>query len=374
LTFTVSSIINLIIGHGIPGNTISGEMEMKKEMRVMSEKPLNAETPTEFLRPWITDNEVFFKRNQGQFMETPIELSDWKLIIDGLVENKLSLGFEDIQRVAKVELANTLECSGNSRSLLQEKASGNPWTIGGVGNAIWGGIWLKDLLEKAGLKKDAKHISFEGLDEPLGSAKIKFIRSIPLEKAMASTLLAYEMNGEPLPLKHGYPLRALALGWTGANCVKWLHRITVLDRPHEGHFMDKVYRVFQKGEDPKSGSIVKDIVVKSIIFEPLNDETLQAGVVAIRGAAYAGEAGIKGVDVSVDEGQTWSPTKLIGIQQTYAWRHWEFLWDVRQAGKYTIMARATDSRDRQQPETARWNVLGYANNGIQGHAITVHVA
>ena len=347
---------------------------MKKEMRVMSEKPLNAETPIEFLRPWITDNEVFFKRNQGQFMETPIELSDWKLIVDGLVENKLSLSFEDIRRIPKVELANTLECSGNSRSLLKEKASGNPWTIGGVGNAIWGGIWLKDLLEKAGLKKDAKHISFEGLDEPLGSAGITFIRSIPLEKANASTLLAYEMNGEPLPLKHGYPLRALALGWTGANCVKWLRKITVLDRPYEGHFMDKVYRVFQKGEDPKSGAIVKEIVVKSIIFEPLNGETLQAGVVAIRGAAYAGEAGIKGVDVSVDEGQTWSPATLIGVQQTYAWRHWEFLWDVRQAGKYTIMARATDSRDRQQPETALWNVLGYANNGIREHAVVVQIA
>jgi DMSO/TMAO reductase YedYZ molybdopterin-dependent catalytic subunit len=374
LTFVISSIINLIIGHGIPGNSIPGDIKMKKKMRVMAEKPLNAETPIEFLRPWITDNAVFFKRNQGQFMEKPIELSDWKLIVDGLVENNLSLSFEDIRRMPKVELANTLECSGNSRSLLKEKASGNPWTIGGVGNAIWGGIWLKDLLEKAGLKEEAKHISFEGLDEPLGSAGIKFVRSIPLEKANASTLLAYEMNGEPLPVKHGYPLRALALGWTGANCVKWLHKITVLDRPYEGHFMDKVYRVFQQGEDPKSGAIVKDIVVKSIIFEPLDGETFPAGVLAIRGAAYAGEAGIKGVDVSVDDGQTWNPAKLIGIDQSYAWRHWEFLWDVRQAGEYTIMARATDTHGHQQPETALWNVLGYANNGIREHAIIVHVA
>jgi DMSO/TMAO reductase YedYZ molybdopterin-dependent catalytic subunit len=182
------------------------------------------------------------------------------------------------------------------------------------------------------------------------------------------------MNGEPLPLKHGYPLRALALGWTGANCVKWLHKITVLDRPYEGHFMDKVYRIFQKGEDPESGAIVKDIVVKSIIFEPLKGETLPAGVVAIRGAAYAGDAGIKGVDVSVDDGQTWNPAKLIGIQQTYAWRHWEFLWDVRKAGDYTIMARATDTLGRQQPDTALWNVLGYGNNGIREHAIVVHIA
>ncbi len=346
---------------------------MTKKMRVMTEKPLNAETPIESLRSWITDNAVFFKRNQGQFMETPVALSDWKLTIEGLVKKNLTLSFEDIRRMPKVEVADTLECSGNSRSLLKEKASGNPWTIGGVGNAIWGGIWLKELLEKAEVKDHAKHVSFEGLDKPLGSAGIKFIRSIPLEKAISSTILAYEMNGEPLPLKHGYPLRALALGWTGANCVKWLHKITVLNRPYEGFFMDKVYRVFQKGEDPKSGEVVKDIVVKSIIVEPLNGETLPAGLVAIRGSAYAGEAGIEEVEVSVDDGRTWNPAKLIGLQQPYAWRHWEYLWDVEKKGDHSIMTRATDTKGRRQPENARWNVLGYGNNGIREHAIVVQI-
>jgi sulfite oxidase len=347
---------------------------MKKKMRVMSEKPLNAETPIEALRTWTTDNEVFFKRNQGQIMQRPIKLTSWKLSIDGLVKHKLILGFDEIRRMPKAELANTLECSGNSRSLLTEKASGNPWTIGGVGNAIWGGVWLKDLLAKAELEKDARHVSFEGFDKPLGKAGIKFIRSIPLEKAMDSTLLAYEMNGQPLPLKHGYPMRALALGWTGANCVKWLHKITVLDQPHEGFFMDRVYRVFQRGEDPKTGKVVKEIDIKSIIVEPANAETLPAGIVPIRGAAYAGEAGIQGVDVSVDEGRTWQPARLIGPDEAYAWRHWEYLWEARQTGEFMIMARATDTGGRQQPGTARWNVLGYGNNGIGEHAIVVHIA
>ena len=346
---------------------------MKKKMRVMTEKPLNAETPIEHLHTWTTDNQVFFKRNQGQLMKRPVTLAAWKLSIEGLVKNSLVLNFTDIRRMPKVELANTLECSGNSRSLLQEKASGNPWTIGGVGNAIWGGIWLKDLLARAKPEKNALHVSFEGLDKPLGSAGIKFVRSIPLEKAFASTLLAYEMNGQPLPLKHGYPLRALALGWTGANCVKWLHKITVLDQPYEGFFMDKVYRVFQKGEDPKSGEVVTGLGVKSIIVEPASDETLAAGIVPIRGAAYAGEAGIETVEVSADDGRTWKPARLIGPQEAYAWRHWEYLWDVRKAGKYTIMARATDTRGHQQPENASWNVLGYGNNGIREHAIVVHI-
>ncbi|UCE52816.1 MAG: sulfite oxidase [Desulfobacterales bacterium] len=346
---------------------------MKKKMRVMTEKPLNAETPIEALRTWTTDNEVFFKRNQGQIMQRPIKLTTWKLSIDGLVKHKLNLSFEEIRRMPKVEVTNTLECSGNSRSLLEKKASGNPWTIGGVGNAVWGGVWLKDLLTKAELKKDARHVSFEGFDKPLGKAGIKFIRSIQLEKALDSTLLAYEMNGQPLPLKHGFPLRALALGWTGANCVKWLHKITVLDQPYEGFFMDRVYRVFQKGEDPKTGGVVKEINIKSIIVEPANAETLPAGIVPIRGAAYAGEAGIQAVDVSVDDGKTWQPASLIGPQENYAWRHWEYLWEVRQTGEFTIMARATDTRGRQQPETANWNVLGYGNNGIREHAIIVQI-
>jgi len=346
---------------------------MKKKMRVMTEKPLNAETPIESLRTWTTDNEVFFKRNQGKIMEKPLLLSDWQLVVEGLVEHRLTLTFEDIRKLPKVEVANTLECSGNSRSLLKKKASGNPWTIGGVGNAIWGGVWLKDIFDKTGLDDRAGHVSFEGLDQPLGSAGIKFIRSIPLEKAVESTLLAYEMNGEVLPLKHGYPLRALALGWTGANCVKWLHKITVLDQPHKGFFMDNVYRVFQKGEDSKSGEVVKGIDIKSIITEPLNAENLPAGIVPVRGAAYAGEAGIKKVEVSVDEGRTWASAELIGLQETYAWRHWEYLWEATKQGDYTIMVRATDTKGRRQPENAYWNVLGYGNNGVREHAIGIRI-
>ena len=346
---------------------------MDEKMRVMTERPLNAETPTGSLRSWITDNEVFFKRNQGQFPDAAVNLANWLLRVDGRVENELSLTFEDIRRLPRVEVANTLECSGNSRSLLQKKASGNPWTIGGVGNAVWGGIWLKDVLEKAGLKDDARHVGFEGFDTPLGSAGIKFIRSIPIEKAMDSTLLAYEMNGQPLPLKHGHPLRALVLGWTGANCVKWLKTITVLDKPFEGFFVDRVYRVFQKGEDPKTDEAVTGIDIKSIIVEPEQNQTLSAGTIPVRGAAYAGEAGIEKVEISVDSGTSWHPARLIGPEQPYAWRHWEYLWEAKVGGDYTIMARATDTNGRRQPETAHWNALGYGNNGVREHAVMVQI-
>ncbi len=346
---------------------------MNEKLRIMTENPLNAETPIERLRTWITDNKVFFKRNQGMFPDSPVDLDKWSLTVDGLVNEELDLKFADILRMPKVEIANTLECSGNSRSLLPQKASGNPWTIGGVGNAIWGGIWLKDLLNQAGVKPNAKHVCFEGFDIPKGKAQIKFIRSIPIEKALNSTILAYEMNGDPLPLEHGFPLRALALGWTGANCVKWLTKITLLSAPVKGFFMDKVYRIFQKGEESASGKVVTSINIKSIITQPLNNEQVPVGMTPIRGAAYAGEYGVKSVEVSIDDGQTWNPAKLLGLESPYAWRHWEYLWETKQKGVATIFSRATSTSGERQPKTATWNVLGYCNDGIKEHGITIQI-
>ena len=346
---------------------------MSDSMRVMSEKPLNAETPADRLRSWITANDVFFDRNQGQIPEKPVDLDDWELTVDGELQKPLRLDFDDLGRMPKAIVSNTLECSGNGRSLLNKKAGGNPWTIGGVGNAVWGGVWLKHILSSAGLTDHAAHVAFEGMDTPLGKSMIKFIRSIPLAKAMDSTLLAYEMNGAPLPLKHGYPLRALALGWTGANCVKWLKRITVLDRPYEGFFMDKVYRVFQKDESPESGEVVKQIKLKAIITHPLPAQRLKAGRIIVLGAAYAGEAQITGVEVSTDNGVSWHPAQFIGPNEPFAWRQWQYPWEAAQPGVYTLQARAMDSRGRMQPDAAQWNVLGYGNNGVQEHAIQVNI-
>ena len=346
---------------------------MKEPMRIMSKMPLNAETPLESLRSWITANRVFFDRNQGQIPEEPFPLADWRLSVDGEVQNPLVLDFDAIRRRPRAIVANTMECSGNSRSLLDRKASGNPWTVGGVGNAVWGGIWLRDLLEDCGLTPQARHVAFEGLDKPLGSAGIRFIRSIPLAKAMESTLLAYEMNGEPLPLKHGFPMRSMALGWTGANCIKWLHKITVLDKPHEGFFMDRVYRVFQKGQEPHTGEVVTGLKLKAIITQPAEGETLPAGRITVLGAAYAGEQPVAGVTVSLDGGRTWHPAEFIGPDEPYAWRQWQFIWEVQDPGEYTVMARATDRSGNHQPMAADWNVLGYGNNGVREHAVTVQI-
>ena len=346
---------------------------MKDKMRIMSEKPLNAETANAYLRSWITANSDFFDRNQSETTNESILLTEWELTVTGEVFQETRFSFDQILRMPKAIVADTLECSGNSRSLLKEKARGNPWTIGGVGNAVWGGVWLKYVMEKAGIKATAKHIGFEGFDKPLGSAGIKFIRSIPLGKAMSSTILAYEMNGEPLPVKHGFPLRGLALGWTGANCVKCLQKITALAHPYEGFFMDNVYRVFQKDEVPRSGQVVTGIKIKSIITQPEKGETLFPGQVVILGAAYAGEIDIERVDISTDNGQSWAPATFIGLHEPYAWRQWQYVWDVKASGDYTLMARATDVNGNQQPMKSSWNVLGYGANGVEEHAVTVHI-
>lgn len=346
---------------------------MDELMRVMTPKPRNAETPARYLKSWITANHVFFDRNQGEIPEEEIDLSSFQLSIGGEVDTPFAIDFDTLLSMPKAIAANTLECSGNSRSLLEEKASGNPWTIGGVGNAVWGGVWLKDLLEQAGPTPDAHHVAFEGYDKPLGRAQIKFIRSIPIAKALSSTLLAYEMNGEPLPLKHGFPLRALALGWTGANCVKWLNKITLLKEPYEGFYMDQVYRIHQPGEDPKSGPTVTTINVKSIITQPDRDTTLPAGDITILGAAYAGEASIERVEVSTDGGESWRAVDFIGPDEPFAWRQWQYVWHVSKPGSYTILSRATDSNGESQPMHASWNKLGYNNNGVHEHGVAIEI-
>jgi DMSO/TMAO reductase YedYZ molybdopterin-dependent catalytic subunit len=190
---------------------------------------------------------------------------------------------------------------------------------------------------------------------------------------MTSTLLAYEMNGKPLPLEHGYPLRALALGWTGANCVKWLQKITVMDRPFEGFFMDNVYRVFQKGQDPKTGEVMTRLNVKSIIMKPLTNDAIPAGKVTVLGAAYAGEIDIQSVELSTDKGKNWDTVIFTDPHEPYAWRHWKYIWEVSRKGMYTIMSRATDIEGHRQPINAQWNVLGYGNNGVLEHAVNVDI-
>ena len=237
-----------------------------------------------------------------------------------------------------------------------------------------GGAWLKEVLDKAVVTQNAQHVAFEGYEKSVGRSTVRFIRSIPLEKAMTTTLLAYEMNGEPLPYKHGFPLRSLALGWFGANCVKWLKTITLLDAPQEGFYMDSVYRVFDEGQDSKSGEVVTEIKVKSIITQPVPKMVQSAGDIVVLGAAYGGEARIVRVEVSLDGFDGWQPAAFIGPDEPFAWRQWQCVLKNVKPGNHTIYSRAIDENDVSQPLEATWNKLGYGNNGVKEHGVSFTVA
>ena len=322
-------------------------------MIVHNHRPVNGEFPPHLLDNGVTPTERHFVRNNGLVPEraTQQDPQGWSLTIDGEVHNSLQLGLDELMQMPATTLQACIECGGNGRANFDPPVRGNPWDRGAIGCSEWTGVKLRDLLERAGLKDTAVYTAHYGADPQLGTAP-PFSRGIPIDKAMASTLLAYEMNGEPLPLKHGYPLRALALGWTGANCVKWLKRITVLDKPYEGFFMDKVYRVFQKGQDPASGEIVTGIKLKSIITQPLPGEQRQAGRVVVLGAAYGGEERVEKVEVSPDNGVTWHAAEFLGPDEPFAWRHWQFVWQATRTGSHTLLSRATDSRGRRQPDPA----------------------
>jgi DMSO/TMAO reductase YedYZ molybdopterin-dependent catalytic subunit len=300
------------------------------------------------------------------------------LTIDGEVERPLTLTLDDVKGFDRITAVRTLECAGNGRSFFNPKTPGAQWGGGAVGTARYEGVRLVDILQRARIRSTGKHVLFNGADEPPLPTAPDFVRSIPLEKALhPDTLLVYTMNGEPLPPVHGYPLRVIPAGWIGAACVKWLVNIRVLPQAHDGHFMVNGYRIPKSpvtpGEkvEPKEMVSLSGLEVKSLITMPPPDASVPAGRVLITGAAWAGEADIARVDVSVDFGRTWQPARLGSEQNRYAWRLWEYDWTAHVPGSYLILARATDSAGRTQPIEQIWNPSGYLWNVIDRVRVNV---
>jgi len=334
---------------------------------VRSEDPLNCETQISALRGGtVTPNERFYIRSH--FAAPRIEGSSWRLAVGGLVERPLRLGLEEIERLPAQVRTVTLECAGNGRAFLQPKAPGEQWALGAVSTAEWTGVPLADILDRAGLRSEARGAVFKGADgatgQPVG-ADGRYDRSLTLGEIMdADVLLAYLMNGEPLGAHHGYPLRAIVPGWYGVASVKWLAEIEVVDRPFSGHFQTERY-VF---ESNRNGVIEKEPVrqqrVRALITHPGAGDEIGGDVVSVRGFAWSGTAPVARVDVSVNGGP-WQPAELSGSPSTQCWQSWEATVRIDGAGSVTIRARATDAAGRVQPELADWNRLGYGNNAIQ---------
>ncbi|HVZ60928.1 MAG TPA: sulfite oxidase [Terriglobales bacterium] len=339
----------------------------KQGMIERSLRFLDLETPAEYLNSWITPVSHFFVRNH-MYEPGSVNATTWSLKISGEVERPLSLTMHDLSRLGRHAVTNTLECAGNGRGLYQPRVPGIQWERGGVGNARFSGPRLRDVLERAGIKSTAKHVVFRGMDGVPGKVP-PFVRSIPIEKALdRDTLIATQMNDAVLSKHHGFPARALVPGWIGAASIKWLSEITLSENEFDGNFMKPGYRLPNKPVQPGEAVNVNqthsitELGVKSIITSPGEGEKVGAKPVVIRGAAWAGEADIIRVEVSIDGGTSWQQARLDGTRARYSWRLWSHAWKPRNSGEHVLMSRAFDSKGRVQPLAPSWNPSGYLYN------------
>jgi len=349
-------------------------------LTVRVSRPFDAETPVRAFTSFLTPNDHFFVRSHfGPPSAETMEESQWTLHVGGAVERSNQLTMETLKQFEPVRITAVLQCSGNGRAYHRPKVPGVQWERGAVGNAQWTGVRLRDVLQAAGVRAEARHVMFQGADRPVVATVPLFVRSIPLEKALhPDTLLAYEMNGRPLPLLHGAPLRVITPGWMAESCIKWLTHIELREDEASGYFMQTAYRVPVKLEQNDTGRTdnatapVEVMPVKSLISSPEDGQAVMAGGVRIKGVAWAGETRIAKVEVSIDEGNTWQPAQLVGDDRLYAWRQWEFLWQAMVQGTFAIVCRATDERGHVQPAVTSWNPSGFLWNGWDRVTIRVH--
>lgn len=335
------------------------------ELIVRNVWPEHYETSLEALgRSWITRNDRFFVRSH--FPVPDLDPASYHLEVTGLVRTPLSLSLAEVRALPAVEATHTLECAGNGRALFKlGSTSGTQWERGAVGNAAWGGTRLSALLRRAELLPEAKHVWFAAADHAPLPEVPPFLRSIPLEKAMEDTLLAHTMNGEPLHRLHGAPVRAIVPGWFGMASTKWVTRIRVEAAPSDNHFVARGYRYVYPGMDPALALLVGELRVKSVITRPLQGARVPIGRVRVQGFAWAGPAGVKLVEISIDGGKSWRPGGFMGDTAPNAWRTWATEVEVKAPATIKVMARAIDGKDEQQPIEARANASGYGNNSIQ---------
>jgi DMSO/TMAO reductase YedYZ molybdopterin-dependent catalytic subunit len=361
-------------------------LETKSGLTVLNDRPINAETPPHLLDDDVTPNARHFVRNNGLVpeMAKKMDASGWKLTVDGLVDNPMELGLDDLRnRFEVVKLKLQVECGGNGRAAFNPPASGNQWTLGAVGNAEWTGVRMRDVLNAAGVKPEVIYTAHYGMDPHLSGDpdKLPLSRGVPIWKAMdPHTLIAFEMNGEPIPALNGFPARVVSPGWPGSTSQKWLSRIQLRDVVHDGTKMTgKSYRTpyypAQPGEDvaEQDFRIIQSMPVKSLITWPKSGYTLPVDnrMLEVRGHAWAGDRMVKKMHVSYDFGATWVKADLSLPPNGYSWQRWRARIEFPTKGYYEIWARATDDKGVQQPFAVAWNPKGYLNNSM--HRIAVKV-
>ncbi len=328
--------------------------------------PLNCETSIPALIGGVMPSARFYVRNH--FPVPALDASSWRLDVSGLVERPLSLSLRDLRNLGSQRRVVTLECAGNGRSFLSPPVEGEKWGLGAVSTAEWTGVPLVEVLDRAGVKTAAREIVFRGADRGNVSGRsepVRFERSLKLDDARdAEALLAYAMNGEPLPVQHGHPLRLVVPGWYGVASVKWLTQIEAVGQPFSGYFQAEKYWY----EWNHAGGVAREPVtlqrVRAVITEPGPDQEREAGELIVRGVAWSGAAPIARVEVSIGGGH-WQAARLLGERQRHSWQWWELSTRADRPGRIGLRARATDLAGRTQPEQPDWNRFGYGGNAIQ---------
>jgi len=306
-----------------------------------------------------------------------VDPAEWRLTVGGLVDRELSLGLDELRARPSLEVAVTMECAGNGRIAMSPRPYSQPWISEAVGTGRWRGVALRSVLEEAGVQDGALEVVFTALDRGLEDGlEQDFARSLTLDEASRDeVLLAYELNGVPLPPQHGFPLRLVVPGWYGMTNVKWLSGIELVDEPFTGHQQSWSYCLRQEedGEGiPLNRMRPRALMVPPGIPEfPTREHVLALGPCRLEGRAWSGAAPIEAVDVSVDGGETWAPAELADPVGEWAWRGWSFDWEPAAVGEYVLMCRARDAAGNEQPAEPEWNLGGYGNNAVQRVAVNV---
>jgi len=348
----------------------------KRPLIVLTTRPPQLETPFSVFREGLlTPNDAFFVRYHWSGIPTSVDPAAFRLRVGGKVNAPLELSLDELKRIAEpLEIVAVNQCSGNGRGHFAPRVNGGQLSNGAMGNARWTGVPLKRVLEKAGIQAGAVQVTFGGLDRPPLGTGPSFIKALPVEHALdGEVMLAWSMNGEDLPLLNGYPLRLVVPGHYGTYWVKHLSDINVIDKPFDGFWMSRAYRIpdnacacVEPGTAPAATVPINRFNVRSFVTSLLEGETVPAGVhTTVRGIAFDGGFGIAKVAFSADGGRTWIDAHLDRDRGKYAFRGWTAPFKPATRGSYALQARAFNRAGESQPMTAIWNPAGYMRNVVE---------
>lgn len=368
-----------------PTNIFADEKKLvrfpeKTDLILLTSRPPQLETPLHYFKELLTPNEALFVRWHLANIPTSVDLSQWRLNVGGNTDREVKLSMDDLKKLEKVSYTAVIQCSGNGRSFFEPRVPGGQWDNGAMGNVTWTGARLKDILNAAGIKAGSVDVSFNGLDSgPLPTVP-DFVKSLPVDKAVEDDIIvAYEMNGAPLTMLNGFPARLIVPGWYATYWLKALTDIKVLSQPFEEFWVKPAYRIpdnacgcVEPGTTPKKTVPITRMTTRSVIVTPTQGSGLKAKKpVEVMGVAFSGGYGIKDVVVSVDNGKTWNTARLGRDLGKYSWVQWHHSWRPAKPGKYTVMAKATNSIGESQPSESLWNPSGYLWNKIEKIEVNV---